>query len=196
MLQGDGEAVQGINGGVQAIEEGGKHDHVAGRELVPHHQPAAIAQYQGFAQVTQHALRNVVALRGAHAIEVDAIGLGCLAAQKVFLAAFGTGEFHCFDGANGSGNAAGDVLPHFVPGVEVGTGADGAAAGDPHIGRQHADSDQRHFPVLRQHDDADANQADDFRRNLLGEGVYHGRHLIRLVDAFGETRAGLAGEER
>lgn len=54
--------------------------------------------------------------------------------------------------------------------------------------------DERHFPVLSEHDGANAHEADSFGSDLLGEGVDDGGELIGLVNAARDAGAGLTGE--
>ena len=63
----------------------------------------------------------------------------------------------------------------------------GGAAGDPQVCRDHGERYKGHFPVLREHDCADADEPDCFRRNLLREGVdklYKFHQLLESLFAF------------
>ena len=160
------------------------------------HHPPAIAQDHGFAEMAQRGLPKKVVVAQPRAAQVVVVGrVGQLLDAPGF-ARLRAGELHRLDRRQRVLYSHRDVLPHLVVLAHARLQALHRALRDQRVRRQHDQRRQRQPPVLRQHDRADADQAQRFRDDLLRECRDDRGHLVRLVDALRQAAARSPREER
>ena len=195
LLQVHRDAAQRIDGIVNAVQVGHEHDHVAGRQPPVQNHPTAVSQHQRLAEVAQRALQEQVAVAQPRTFEIIAVSFLGSCLQAVSLAGFGTRQLHGLDGGERVVDAHRDVLPHHVILGHAGFQAARRMPRDDEINRQDGQRRHREPPALRQHDGADADDADRFRGNLPRHRRNHRRHLVGLIDAPRQAPAGAPAEE-